>query len=82
MGIPTVKDRALQALVNLVLNPLVELKSDANSYGFRPYRDCKMAIAAVRAQLKTVDVDKAIKSISDRLETETVGAYQIPSQDK
>jgi group II intron reverse transcriptase/maturase len=54
MKIPTIKDRTLQALINLVLLPLVELNSDPNSYGFRPHRDCKMAVAAVRIQLKTV----------------------------
>jgi RNA-directed DNA polymerase len=58
LGIPTLRDRTLQALINLVLLPLVELNSDPNSYGFRPHRDCKMAIAAVRIQLKTVDVSK------------------------
>lgn len=66
LGIPTVKDRALQALVNLVLLPLVEMTSDPNSYGFRPYRDCKMAIAAVRNQLKTTDLTKVRFSISKR----------------
>lgn len=66
LGIPTVKDRALQALVNLVLLPLVELTSDPNSYGFRPYRDCKMAIAAVRVQLRTTDANKVEQSINKR----------------
>ncbi len=66
LGIPTIKDRALQALVNLVLLPLVEMTSDPNSYGFRPYRDCKMAIAAVRNQLKTTDVVKVRHSLNKR----------------
>lgn len=83
LGIPTVKDRALQALINLVLNPLVELTSDEDSYGFRPYRDCKMAIAAARAQLKTVNVEKATKSLKKRHRgTDLVGAYTIPNQEK
>jgi len=66
LGIPSIKDRALQALINLVLLPLVELTSDPNSYGYRPHRDCKMAIAAVRAQLKTIDVLKIRNSINKR----------------
>jgi RNA-directed DNA polymerase len=66
LGIPTLKDRALQALVNLVLLPMVEMTSDPNSYGFRPYRDCKMAIAAVRNQLKTSDPVKIRSSINKR----------------
>jgi retron-type reverse transcriptase len=44
----------------------VELTSDPNSYGYRPHRDCKMAIAAVRAQLKTIDVLKIRNSINKR----------------
>lgn len=58
----TVKDRTIQALVNLVLQPLVELTSDPNSY--RPDRDCKMAIAAVRSQLKTKDIQKIKGSLN------------------
>lgn len=54
LGIPAIKDRALQTLVYLVLLPLVELTSDKESYGFRPYRDCKMAISATRMQLKSL----------------------------
>lgn len=56
LGIPTIRDRAMQALVNLVLYPLVELTSDPNSYGFRTHRDCKFAIAALRAQLITTNL--------------------------
>jgi len=42
--IPTITDRCLQALVNLVLEPLVEMNSDKHSYGFRKYRSAKMAV--------------------------------------
>lgn len=66
LAIPLVKDRALQALVNLVLLPLVELNSDPNSYGFRPYRDCKMAIAQIRAQLRLTDAEKVGRAISKK----------------
>lgn len=66
IGIPTIKDRALQTLVNLVLLPLVEMNSDPNSYGFRPYRDCKMAVAAVRNQLKTSNLTISKRAINKR----------------
>lgn len=49
--IPTIEDRCLQALLNLVVEPLVEMTSDRHSYGFRKYRTAKMAIGAVRKQL-------------------------------
>lgn len=53
LGIPTIQDRCLQALIKLVLEPLVEMSSDPNSYGFRPYRGAKNAIAAVRTTLQS-----------------------------
>ena len=36
LGIPTMEDRALQALVKLVLEPEWEALFEPNSYGFRP----------------------------------------------
>lgn len=36
LGIPTMADRALQALVKLTLEPEWEAKFEPNSYGFRP----------------------------------------------
>jgi RNA-directed DNA polymerase len=38
LGIPTMKDRAMQALHLLALEPLSEATADRNSYGFRPER--------------------------------------------
>ena len=47
LGIPTMPDRALQALVKLALEPEWEAKFEPNSYGFRPGRSCHDAIAAI-----------------------------------
>jgi RNA-directed DNA polymerase len=47
LGIPTMEDRALQALVKLVLEPEWEARFEANSYGFRPGRSCHDAIGAI-----------------------------------
>ena len=38
LGIPTMKDRAMQALHLLALEPMAETTGDSNSYGFRPER--------------------------------------------
>ncbi|YP_008475029.1 hypothetical protein (mitochondrion) [Candida oxycetoniae] len=38
ISIPTLRYRALQLLINLVLEPLIEMTSDPHSFGFRPYR--------------------------------------------
>jgi RNA-directed DNA polymerase len=45
LGIPTMKDRAMQALHLLTLDPVSETLADVNSYGFRMYRSCADAIA-------------------------------------
>ena len=47
LGIPTMKDRALQALVKLALEPEWEAQFEPNSYGFRPGRSCHDAIEAI-----------------------------------
>lgn len=44
LGIPTIIDRAQQALHLLALDPVAETVADPNSYGFRPYRSCHDAI--------------------------------------
>lgn len=46
LGIPTMKDRAMQALYLLALEPIAETTADPSSYGFRPERSCADAIEA------------------------------------
>jgi RNA-directed DNA polymerase len=47
LGIPTLHDRALQALVHAALEPEWEAKFEPNSYGFRPGRSTHDAIGAI-----------------------------------
>jgi len=47
LGIPTMYDRALQALVLLALEPEWEARFEPNSYGFRPGRSCHDAVGAI-----------------------------------
>jgi RNA-directed DNA polymerase len=44
LGIPTMRDRAMQALYLLALDPVAETTADQNSYGFRQGRSCADAI--------------------------------------
>jgi RNA-directed DNA polymerase len=44
LSIPTMKDRAFQALYLLALDPIAETTADPNSYGFRLYRSTADAI--------------------------------------
>jgi RNA-directed DNA polymerase len=48
LGIPTMRDRALQALTKLALEPEWEARFEPNSYGFRPGRSCHDAISMIR----------------------------------
>jgi len=77
LGIPTIHDRCLQALVNLVLEPLVEMTSDRHSYGFRKYRSAKMALGALRVNLRSAEgfydkyaLDADIKGFFDNISHE------------
>jgi RNA-directed DNA polymerase len=44
LGIPTLRDRAMQALYLLGLDPMGETQADPNSYGFRLQRSCADAL--------------------------------------
>ena len=44
LSIPTIRDRAFQALYMLALQPIAETCADKNSYGFREGRSCADAI--------------------------------------
>jgi RNA-directed DNA polymerase len=51
LGIPTMYDRALQAVVKAALEPEWEARFEPNSYGFRPGRSCHDAIAQVKLSI-------------------------------
>jgi RNA-directed DNA polymerase len=60
LGIPTIHDRALQALVKLALEPEWEARFEPNSYGFRPGRSGHDAIEAI-----FLDIRKKPKYVLD-----------------
>ncbi|PLP91901.1 group II intron reverse transcriptase/maturase [Pseudomonas sp. FFUP_PS_473] len=51
LGIPTMLDRAMQALYLLALEPVIESTSDPKSYGFRPDRSTADAMTELHALL-------------------------------
>ncbi|MEN9456671.1 MAG: hypothetical protein RL210_2190 [Pseudomonadota bacterium] len=51
LGIPTVKDRVVQAAVKSVIEPIFEAEFLPMSYGFRPGRGCKDALREVSQYL-------------------------------
>lgn len=52
LGIPTMKDRAMQALHQLALDPVLETVSDPNSYGFRKNRSTADAMQQIFLRLR------------------------------
>jgi RNA-directed DNA polymerase len=72
LGIPTMHDRAMQALYSLALEPVVEMYADPNSYGFRPRRSlhdaigqCFSVLAKKHSPRWILDAD--IKACFDRI---------------
>ncbi|MDM1399050.1 group II intron reverse transcriptase/maturase [Myroides odoratimimus] len=53
LGLPCMKDRAMQALHTMALLPISEIKADWNSYGFRPERGTADAIEQLFTSLAT-----------------------------
>jgi len=90
LGIPTIQDRAKQALAKLALEPEWEAKFEPNSYGFRPGRSCHDAIEAIYTNLRH-KVDKLVydadirkffdrishKAIIDKLESFSLMEKQV-----
>jgi RNA-directed DNA polymerase len=75
LGIPTMKDRAMQALHLMGLIPVAETLADPNSYGFRPKRStadaigqCFIALATKHSAQWVLDAD--IKACFDRIDHE------------
>ena len=70
LGIPTMYDRAAQALVKSALEPEWEARFEYNSYGFRPGRSCHDAIESIfnsiRYQSKYI-LDADISKCFDRI---------------
>jgi RNA-directed DNA polymerase len=52
LGIPTVRDRVVQAAIVNVIEPIFERDFAEQSYGFRPKRGCKDALRRVTQLLK------------------------------
>src|SRR4029077_634796 len=58
LGIPTLKDRVMQQLVKLALEPEWEAVFEPNSFGFRPGRSVHDAAAAVKHGLGAENIDR------------------------
>jgi RNA-directed DNA polymerase len=75
LGIPTMKDRAMQALFLSALDPVSETTADFSSYGFRRKRSCHDAIERCYIHLSRNDSATAI------LEGDITGCFDNISHD-
>ena len=71
LGIPTVRDRVVQAAAKVVLEPIFEADFRDSSYGFRPKRSAHQAVERVRQGVNrgagwVVDAD--IEAFFDRID--------------
>jgi RNA-directed DNA polymerase len=62
LGIPTVADRAMQAIARSALEPEWEARFEACSYGFRPGRGCHDAIEPPRVFRRPFGLAQAAKA--------------------
>jgi RNA-directed DNA polymerase len=70
LGIPAVRDRTVEAAMRNVLEPIFEHDFAERSYGFRPGRGCREAVACVEELLKQGRVwcvDADLKSYFDTI---------------
>src|ERR1700730_4902626 len=77
LGIPAVRDRVAQEVVRLLLSPLFERLFHEDSYGFRPDRNCHMALRKVlelHQQGHTHVLDADIKGFFDNLTQQVIMA--------
>ena len=79
LGIPTMIDRAQQAVHLLALDPAVETTADRNSYGFRQQRSCADAIEQCFKTLRNAKtqwiLEGDIKSCFDKISHEWLLAH-------
>ena len=70
LGVPTVADRVAQTVVKMVLEPQLEAHFDPDSYGYRPGKSAKDAVAATRTRCWKYDwvVEFDIKGAFDNLD--------------
>jgi RNA-directed DNA polymerase len=82
LGIPTVTDRVMQAIVKNALEPYWEVRFEPSTYGFRPGRSCHDAIAKIfsiarpnkrKKWVLDADIEGAFDSISHERLLEAIG---------
>jgi retron-type reverse transcriptase len=68
LGVPTVSDRVAQTVVKLIIEPRLDAIFHPDSYGYRPGRSAKQAVAITRERCWRYDwlVEFDIKAAFDQ----------------
>lgn len=75
LGIPTLRDRALQTLLKMAIEPEWEAKFEPNSYGFRPGKNAHDALKTIQFSLQKrakFVFDADIKKCFDKINHEAL----------
>lgn len=80
LGIPTLLDRVIQKMFQLVIDPAVDVFGDPNSYGYRKYRSSHNAIGALASRLAKASenftiIHMDIKKFFDTIDHNWIRAY-------
>jgi RNA-directed DNA polymerase len=71
LGIPTIRDRIVQEMLRLILEPIYESRFYAHSYGFRPFRSTHHAAVRIKDLIGrrgyTVAIEGDIRKCFDRI---------------
>jgi RNA-directed DNA polymerase len=85
LGIPTIVDRCVQAMVKNALEPFWEARFEGISYGFRPGRGCHDAIQRIfclarpqttRPWVLDADIEGAFNNIGHAALVQAIGNFQ------
>ena len=70
LGIPTVSDRIAQTVVKLIIEPILDRMFHPDSYGYRPGKSAKQAVAVTRQRCWQYDwvVEFDIKAAFDQID--------------
>lgn len=82
LGIPTIKDRVVQAACKMVIEPIFEADFEKSSYGFRPKRSAEGAIKEIKQNLKTGKTEVYDADLSKYFDTIPHGKLLIALQER
>lgn len=87
LGIPTIRDRIIQEILRIAIEPIAEYHFHGNSYGFRPHRSCQDAMMHIHLKMcrnvsPTYVIEGDIKGCFDNIKhdhiIETLDEWRIP----